>query len=82
MSKIHTASARLYLLVILALLLTACSSKQTDISNPPTRPFAHESGVTAIPVQPVRVASDRHMGHLIKLGIKPIAVRENMLEEA
>ncbi|WP_217266725.1 ABC transporter substrate-binding protein [Paenibacillus tianmuensis] len=66
---------------MIVLLLAACS-KQTNNSIQPTRAFEHEAGVTEVPVQPLRVASDQHMGHLLKLGVKPIAVRENMLKEA
>ncbi|MBP1991773.1 ABC transporter substrate-binding protein [Paenibacillus eucommiae] len=82
MVRIQTTSARLCLLGIIFLLLAACSSKQTDISTPPTRSFEHAAGKTEVPVKPLRVASDQHMGQLLKLGIKPVAVRENMLKEA
>lgn len=81
MFRFQTISKRLCLLSILALLLTSCSSEKPGVSEAPKREFKHESGVTQIPVQPVRVASDQHMGHLMKLGIKPIGVRENMLKE-
>ena len=64
------------------MLLTSCTNEQSDVSNMPTRAFKHESGVTNVPIQPLRVASDQYMGQLLKLGIKPIGVRENMLKEA
>ncbi|MCG7405922.1 ABC transporter substrate-binding protein [Paenibacillus sp. ACRRX] len=83
MIKIRTISARICLVGLVALLLTSCTSKQSDdVTNLPTRPFKHASGVTNVPAQPLRVASDQYMGQLLKLGIKPIGVRENMLTEA
>ncbi|RAV16642.1 ABC transporter substrate-binding protein [Paenibacillus contaminans] len=81
MNLIRTAAARISLLCIVLLLLSACGSKQEKDASVPTRSFTHDAGVTDVPVKPLRVASDQHMGHLIKLGIKPIAVRENMLKE-
>jgi len=74
--------ARLCLLGIIFLLLAACGNKQSEQPVQEMRTFEHESGTTDIPVQPMRIASDQHMGHLLKLGIKPIGVRENMLTEA
>ncbi|MFD3274436.1 ABC transporter substrate-binding protein [Paenibacillus dendritiformis] len=39
-------------------------------------------GDVEVPAKPQRVASDQYMGQLIKLGIIPVGVREDMLEEA
>lgn len=63
-------------------MLAACGSNESGQSETATRSFEHAAGVTDIPVQPLRVAADQHMGQLLKLGIKPVAVRENMLKEA
>jgi len=35
-----------------------------------------------VPAEPQRVASDQYMGHLLKLGIIPVGVRDFMLTEA
>ena len=66
------------------LLLAACSRNEVEqqaTSNTETKVFTHESGETEVPVHPERVASDQYMGQLLKLGIKPIGVRDNMLTE-
>ena len=70
--------------IAIFLLFAACSSneaKQSATQNPETKTFKHESGETEVPVNPERVASDQYMGQLLKLGIKPMGVRDNMLTE-
>ncbi|MFB7813586.1 ABC transporter substrate-binding protein [Paenibacillus chitinolyticus] len=71
-------------LAAILLLLAACSSNEIEQQSTPnteTKTFKHESGETVVPVHPQRVASDQYMGQLLKLGIKPIGVRDNMLTE-
>ncbi|CAH1215907.1 HTH-type transcriptional activator RhaR [Paenibacillus plantiphilus] len=46
-----------------------------------TRIVSTPKGDVEIPAEPQRVASDQYMGHLLKLGIVPIGVREGMLDE-
>ncbi|MFF2889701.1 ABC transporter substrate-binding protein [Paenibacillus sp. NPDC057967] len=47
-----------------------------------TRTVSTPRGDVEVPLNPERVAADQYMGHLIKLGIMPIGVREDMLDEA
>lgn len=55
------------------------ADKATDQVD--TRIVSTLKGDVEIPANPQRVASDQYMGHLLKLGIMPIGVREGMLNE-
>lgn len=47
-----------------------------------TRIVSTLKGDVEVPAEPQRVASDQYMGHLLKLGIIPVGVRDFMLTEA
>jgi len=47
-----------------------------------TRIVPTAKGDVEIPANPQRVAADQYMGHLLKLGIIPVGVREFMLHES
>ncbi|REK74289.1 AraC family transcriptional regulator [Paenibacillus paeoniae] len=47
-----------------------------------TRTVSTLRGDVEVPLNPERVAADQYMGHLVKLGIIPVGVREEMLDEA
>ncbi|MFF2886266.1 ABC transporter substrate-binding protein [Paenibacillus sp. NPDC057967] len=85
MSGIKIVVARLCVIGVITALLAACGQQSGQQSGQQPeqamRSFEHASGVTDVPFEPMRVAADQHMGQLLKLGIKPIAVRENMLKE-
>lgn len=49
---------------------------------PQTRIVSTLKGDVEVPAHPQRVASDQYMGHLLKLGIKPVGVRSFMLTES
>ena len=53
----------------------------TTTQQAATRIVSTLKGDVEIPADPQRVASDQYMGHLLKLGIMPIGVREGMLDE-
>lgn len=52
-----------------------------QIEQATTRTIATVKGDVEVPLEPQRVAADQYMGHLLKLGIKPIGVRTFMLSE-
>ncbi|MHA7964105.1 AraC family transcriptional regulator [Paenibacillus sp. CAU 1782] len=45
------------------------------------RTISTPRGDVEVPANPQRVASDQYMGHLLKLGIKPVGVKSMMLDE-
>lgn len=55
---------------------------QEAASQAKTRIVSTLKGDVEIPAEPQRVASDQYMGQLLKLGIIPVGVREDMLKEA
>lgn len=57
-------------------------SNQEQAVQKETRTISTPKGDVEVPLNPERVASDQYMGHLIKLGIIPVGVREGMLDEA
>jgi len=78
----------------LTLLIQACSSAAVSPAaeqvgetaqseqQAQTRIVSTKIGDVEVPANPQRVAADQYMGHLLKLGIKPIGVRSFMLTEA
>jgi len=52
-----------------------------QVEQATTRIVSTVKGDVEVPLEPKRVAADQYMGHLLKLGIKPIGVREFMLSE-
>ncbi|WNS45220.1 AraC family transcriptional regulator [Paenibacillus sp. MMS20-IR301] len=49
--------------------------------SPQTRMISTPRGEVEVPAEPVKVAADQYMGHLLKLGIVPVGVRSFMLDE-
>ncbi|MEK5465724.1 AraC family transcriptional regulator [Paenibacillus sp. FSL R7-0210] len=49
--------------------------------SPKTRIVSTPRGDIEVPAEPVKVAADQYMGHLLKLGIVPIGARTFMLDE-
>ncbi|WP_246096590.1 AraC family transcriptional regulator [Paenibacillus sinopodophylli] len=60
---------------------TATNSESTPAEQK-TRIVSTANGDVEIPANPQRVAADQYMGHLLKLGIVPVGVREFMLQES
>jgi iron complex transport system substrate-binding protein len=46
-----------------------------------TRTISTPRGDVVVPANPKRVVADQYMGHLLKLGIKPVGVKHIMLDE-
>lgn len=49
--------------------------------SPKTRIVTTPRGDIEVPAEPVKVAADQYMGHLLKLGIVPVGARTFMLDE-
>jgi len=82
------------IMIGLTMLIQACSSAAVNTTaeqagetaqpeqQAQTRIVSTIMGDVEVPANPQRVAADQYMGHLLKLGIKPIGVRSFMLTEA
>lgn len=60
---------------------TATNSVEATTTVNETRIVSTKRGDVEVPANPQRVVADQYMGHLLKLGIVPVGVREFMLTE-
>ncbi|MEK4852400.1 AraC family transcriptional regulator [Paenibacillus sp. FSL H7-0756] len=89
-SKPTRSVAMAAILLCGSLLLSACSNGNNNVNqatpaasleSSKTRIVATPRGDIEVPAEPVKVAADQYMGHLLKLGIVPVGARTFMLDE-